>query len=69
MTKWFRWVAYAAFGMLTIAVIAFVTITWLWQNRAPLSDLGWPVAESAQDADGAVTVTWLGISTFLFDDG
>ncbi|MCH7853121.1 MAG: MBL fold metallo-hydrolase [Proteobacteria bacterium] len=69
MTKWFRWVAYAAFGMLTIAVIAFVTITWLWQNRAPLSDLGWPVAESAQDADGAVTVTWLGISTLLFDDG
>ena len=69
MTKWFRWAAYAASGMLTIAVIAFVTITWLWQDRPPLSDLGWSVAEPAQDVDGAVTVTWIGISTLLFDDG
>lgn len=69
MTNWFRWAAYAASGMLTIAVIAFVTITWLWQDRAPLSDLGWAVTEPAQDVDGAVTVTWLGISTLLFDDG
>jgi len=69
MNRWFRWAAYAASGMLAIAVIALATITWLWQDRAPLSELGWQVAEPAQDIDGAVTVTWLGISTLLFDDG
>ena len=69
MAKWYRWATYGIGGLLTIGVIAIASLMWLWQDRHALSDLGWPVAEPTLDSDGAVTVTWLGISTLLFDDG
>ena len=44
-------------------------IAWRWQERAEVTELGWPVATSNNDAAERVTVTWLGITTLLFDDG
>jgi len=69
MTKWFKRAGYTISVVGLIYVIVYASVTWLWSNRASLDDLSWPVAESASDGDGAVTVTWLGISTLLFDDG
>lgn len=52
------------------ALIAAVgTVSWLWQTRAEPADLPVPVAEAADSGRTGVTVTWLGISTLLFDDG
>lgn len=69
MAKWYRWTAYTGAASLAIIFIAVATTTWLWQDRALLDDLDWPVAEPSSDSDDAVTATWLGISTILFDDG
>lgn len=69
MRNWHRIIGYAASIALVILIITGATLTWLWQDRAPLSDLHWPVSEAAIDADGGVTATWLGITTLLFDDG
>lgn len=54
-------------ALLIILTLLVVLIIYLWQNRAPLSDLGWPTAPIASEP--GVTATWLGISTILFDDG
>jgi L-ascorbate metabolism protein UlaG (beta-lactamase superfamily) len=50
----------------TIAII----IVLLWQDRSSLDEIDWPppAAASAAAAD-SVTVTWLGVTTLLFDDG
>lgn len=50
----------------TIAII----IVLLWQDRSSLDAIDWPppAAASAAAAD-SVTVTWLGVTTLLFDDG
>lgn len=69
MTKAFRWTAYAVAGVLIVLALGSATTAWLWRKRAPLSELPWPVAETLADAEGSVTVTWLGITTLLFDDG
>lgn len=53
--------------LLCAAVIA--TLSWLWQMRPQLADLPLELADRDFVADGKVTVTWLGISTLLFDDG
>ena len=55
--------------LLLLAVAAVAVIARLWQHRAEVADLGWPVAAADDGTGGNVTVTWFGISTLLFDDG
>ncbi|MBT8092378.1 MAG: MBL fold metallo-hydrolase [Gammaproteobacteria bacterium] len=54
-----------------VAAAAFILVH-LWNSRPALDDIDWsqPVltADSATDTD-TVTVTWLGVTTLLFDDG
>ncbi len=69
MVKWYRRIVIAASAASVIVLIALLTLTWFWQDRASLDDLAWPVANSTLDNVGEVTVTWLGITTLLFDDG
>lgn len=69
MTSLSRWLRVAAFSVATVIVLAAAALAWEWQDRPPVSALGWPVATPAQDTGGRVTVTWLGITTLLFDDG
>lgn len=72
MTKAGRWLIPLLLTLVAVAVAA----GWLnrkWQERPPVSALPWPVAASVGQAPGrptpGVTVTWLGITTLLFDDG
>lgn len=69
MTRAFRWTLQAGTAVLVLAAIVVAVILWLWREQAPPEALGWPVADSRAESQGAVTVTWLGITTLLFDDG
>ncbi|MGR9093085.1 MAG: MBL fold metallo-hydrolase [Gammaproteobacteria bacterium] len=59
---------------LVLTTILFVVMAaflfTLWRDRPDLQALGWPTPDvtSASTAD-QVTVTWLGVTTLLFDDG
>lgn len=53
------------------ALAAFVIIPgsiWLWQDRPPLDALKLPTSEVSQTGADGVKVTWLGVTTLLFDD-
>lgn len=72
MSKTSRWLIPVLCALVAIAVAT----GWLhrkWQDRPPVSALDWPLAEGTARAPGQpaanVTVTWLGITTLLFDDG
>jgi len=60
----------AAITVIAVVSLVGVTAALLWQNRASLDAIDWPAPAiaSAANAD-VVTVTWLGVSTLLFDDG
>lgn len=64
-----RWLKISAVVLLAITLVASLVIRKLWQDRPALSDMGWPTAGVEAERDIAVTVTWLGISSLLFDDG
>jgi len=58
----------------TIAVVATVAllsvaVAWLWRDRESLDTIDWPQYPSIAPTLDAVTVTWLGVTTLLFDDG
>lgn len=69
MNKLTRWLRIVAISLLGVVVLAAAAIVWEWRDRPAVSELGWPVATAAGDSGGRVTVTWLGITTLLFDDG
>jgi L-ascorbate metabolism protein UlaG (beta-lactamase superfamily) len=58
-----------AASLLLLAAGAVSFVVWRWQERSPAADLGWPVATSSGESAERVSVTWLGITTLLFDDG
>ena len=53
------------------AVVALLSLLiWrMWQIRGSLSSLDWPTSVVASEPGDAVTATWLGTTTILFDDG
>lgn len=55
--------------LLAAGLTGGAVLTVLWQTRANPADIPLQLAAPAGDAAGKVTVTWLGISTLLFDDG
>jgi L-ascorbate metabolism protein UlaG (beta-lactamase superfamily) len=69
MSRAFRWTARAVAVFLVAFLVAAITMAWLWRERAAVSDLALPVSETRVGSGGTVTVTWLGITTLLFDDG
>jgi len=55
---------------LVTLVILVVYILWRqWQIRGSIDNISWPVSAVANEPGDAVTVTWLGVTTMLFDDG
>jgi L-ascorbate metabolism protein UlaG (beta-lactamase superfamily) len=64
-----RWTRNIVLVLLALLVLAAIIVGRLWQDRAAVSDIGWPTAAPSRDTTDGVTVTWLGISTLLFDDG
>ena len=53
----------------TLVVLTFALLTWAWHARAQISETGLHAPISGEVAPGAVTVTWFGVTTLLFDDG
>jgi L-ascorbate metabolism protein UlaG (beta-lactamase superfamily) len=58
-----------ATSVLLLAAGAVSFVVWRWQERSQVADLGWAVATSSGESAERVSVTWLGITTLLFDDG
>lgn len=53
-----------------IVAVAIAAITWLWRDRPSLDGIDWPApAIASAVVTDSVTVTWLGVTTLLFDDG
>ncbi len=67
------WSKRTALVLAAIVVFGTLLIVGLWSNRPALSDVQWPgaalIETSPEMVEGAVTVTWLGVATMLFDDG
>ena len=67
---WLKYAKRVALTFTIILVLVSITIVSLWRQRPSLDAIDWPAPAlaSAANAD-AVTVTWLGVTTLLFDDG
>jgi len=60
----------AVFSIVVIVVVISVAAVLLWRNRPSLDAIEWPAPAIASAATSdSVTVTWLGVTTLLFDDG
>ena len=64
-----RLFGYTAAILLVIAAFASLLLWRTWHIRGDLEDLGWETSIVATEPGDAVTATWLGTSTILFDDG
>ncbi len=64
-----RWIRTSVVVVLVALLTSSVALAWLWQTRAEPGDIPLRIAEPAEKEIGQVSVTWLGISTLLFDDG
>ena len=69
MKKTWLWVKIVAGSLLLLLFAVISYVTWQWQDRPEVTQLDWPVASSTSESAERVTVTWLGITTLLFDDG
>jgi L-ascorbate metabolism protein UlaG (beta-lactamase superfamily) len=69
MKKTVRWLQVSAAVLFVVLLIAALVINRMWQDRADIADIGWPQADTTANPDARVFVTWLGITTLLFDDG
>ena len=67
---WMRRVQRGAIIATAILVLVSAALVWLWTDRPSLDVIDWhaPVITTVSATD-TVTVTWLGVSTLLFDDG
>lgn len=67
------WVSYAkraAWVAGTLALVIVFIFSLLWRDRPSLDSIDWPSPPIASAATvDTVTVTWLGVTTLLFDDG
>ena len=59
----------AAIGFTALLVVTSVIIAALWNDRPQLGEIDWQPYPEYESRPDAVTVTWLGVTTLLFDDG
>ncbi len=64
-----RNVTRAMLAVAGVVVAAALLVAWLWTSRAPLEEVALNQASIVAPMPGDVTLTWLGVSTLLFDDG
>ena len=55
--------------VLGIAVVLALILSMIVRNRDSMADIPLPVAPTAESNESAVTATWFGCTTLLFDDG
>ncbi len=63
------WAKRAAIAVVAIVLVGSVALVWLWRYRPSLAAINWPPYPAIEPTLDAVTVTWLGVTTLLFDDG
>jgi len=63
------WTKRAAIASTVFVVIISVLGVLLWRDRASLDEIDWQPYPDIPPALDAVTMTWLGVTTLLFDDG
>lgn len=67
---WLTYVKRTAISIVALVALIGATLALLWQDRASLDAIDWPAPAIASAANtDVVTVTWLGVTTLLFDDG
>jgi L-ascorbate metabolism protein UlaG (beta-lactamase superfamily) len=64
-----RWVKRTTIAITSIVIVVSVALVLLWRDRAPLDAIDWAPYPTIAPTLDAVTVTWLGVTTLLFDDG
>lgn len=64
-----RWARRAAITVTTVVVAAAAALTWFWHDRVALDGITWAPYPLIEPRIDAVTMTWLGTTTMLFDDG
>lgn len=64
-----RFVTVAVLLLTVAAFVAVGSVAWLWRDRPALQELPIAQAETLPDGGAGVSVTWLGVSSLLFDDG
>jgi L-ascorbate metabolism protein UlaG (beta-lactamase superfamily) len=67
---WKRRAKWAAGLIILLAIVIVATAIALWRDRPDIHALDWPApTEAHASTSDQVTVTWLGVTTLLFDDG
>ncbi len=56
-------------GIAVALLLIIAVLTWMWQTRPTLDVVSWPSVDNAAPEPGDVSLTWLGVTTMLFDDG
>jgi len=64
-----EWALRAVITIAGIILIGATAIAWLLRDRPPLDTIDWPPVPIGEPTASAVTVTWFGVATLLFDDG
>ena len=64
-----RWARRTTIVVAATFVLAALAIVWLWRDRVSLDAITWTPYPFIEPRIDAVTMTWLGTTTFLFDDG
>jgi len=58
-----------AIALLSLVLLVIYIFWRQWQIRGSIESIGWPTSQIASEPGDAVTATWLGITSILFDDG
>lgn len=67
---WRRYIRRAFLAFTAFIVLLGIALVLMWQHRGNIDDIEWPApAVASSVVADTVTVTWLGVSTLLFDDG
>jgi L-ascorbate metabolism protein UlaG (beta-lactamase superfamily) len=64
-----RFAKRTAIFIVCLAALLSAFLVWAWHERADIAETGLHPQVTGDVADTAVTATWLGVSTLLFDDG
>lgn len=63
------WIRKAVLAIAGIGLLVGLLLWRMYQVRGDIDQIGWPYSQVASEPGEAVTVTWLGTTTMLFDDG
>ena len=67
---WLRvWIRNVCLVIGGVVLLGGLLVWRMYQVRGKIDDIDWPEAMVATEPGEAVTVTWLGTTTMLFDDG